>query len=263
MKEPTLVESIGCQCYPPDKYPDYMRKGCNAGAQCWVLAEMRQCRTPEGRSAWMAGYHGAIKKVAEESDKRLSAYEARKKIQKFGIPAMALQALIYEKPTAGLTAAKDWLASDRKLLPVLVLAGDVGQGKTVAAAWCATEWARDYPWNQLPGGNMRPPMIWLDGPRLRELSAFDANATTLLDHAARAELTIVDDAGRDGSPRAIEALSDVLMERIDNRRLTVLTSNLKGEQFRNRYGQALSDRFRAYAVIPKLTGKSLRGHDAR
>lgn len=258
-----MTESYQCECYPPDRYPAYLRKGCTSYSRCWVIAEMKQCRTEEGRKQWMADYHGQLKTAADGKSQRPSASEVRGKVQKLGVPSQALFALMAERPTDALASTKAWVASDRKLFPALLMLGDVGQGKTVAAAWCVIEWARDYPWNQLPSGQNRPPMVWLDGPRLRELSAFDDNAAKLLDHAARAELTVVDDAGRDGSPRAIEALSDVLMERIDNRRLTILTSNLRGEEFRKRYGNALADRLRAHAVVPKLGGKSMRGQDAR
>ncbi len=206
----------------------------------------------------MREYHAEARAAAERKSDKPSVGDVIEKVRKLGVPASALFAVRDAKPTECMRAAQDWWPLDRRAFPALVMAGDVGQGKTVAAAWCAIEWARNYPWNSLPTGSNVSPMVWLDGPRLRELSSFNEATADLLAGAATAQLTIVDDAGRDGSPRAIEALSDVLMERVDNFRATILTSNLKGEQFRARYGAALADRLRAVAVVPKLAGTSLR-----
>ncbi len=250
----------GCKCYPESRgYPAYLRKGCDHADNCHVMVDLRRCSKPEGRKAAMLEYHAEAKRAANHGEDKPGVGDVLSKCQRLGVPASPLFAIRNEKPTDCLTAAKNWWAADKRTFPALVMLGDVGQGKTVAAAWCAVEWARGYPWNKLPTGSNERPMVWLDGPRLRELGSFDEAAADLLASAATAQLTIVDDAGRDGSPRAMEALSDVLMERVDNYRPTVLTSNLKGEQFRARYGVALADRLRACAVVPKLTGASMRG----
>jgi hypothetical protein len=249
---------VTCECYPPEKYPAYLRKGCVGIGSCWVLAEARACRTPEGRAAEQAKYHVELKAAADRADEKPSAGDVIWRVQRMGVPATALFAVRNEKPTQILTVAKDWWASDRRTFPVLVMAGDVGTGKTTAAAWCAVEWARAYPWNKLPTGSNEAPMVWLDGPRLRELGAFGEEAANTLAAAATADLTIVDDAGREGDRRALEALSDVLTERTDKRRSTILSSNLKGKEFVARYGTALADRLRAVAVMPGIKGESMR-----
>lgn len=248
-----------CQCYPPSRnYPASLRKGCNGYSQCWVRAESKQLMTPEGRADVRRAYGLECLEAQGRAEQKPSVGDVLHRVQRLGVPASALFAIRNEKPTDCLKAAQDWWASDKRLFPVLALVGDVGQGKTVAAAWCVVEWARGYPWNSLPTGTNQQPMVWLDGPRLRELSSFSEEAQDLLAAAATAELTVVDDAGRDGSPRAIEAVSDVLMERVDRMRATVLTSNLKGEAFKARYGAALADRLRAVAAVPKLAGQSMR-----
>jgi len=213
---------------------------------------------PGGRAAALAEYHAECAVAAVRAEEKPTASDVLSKVARLGVPASALFAIRNEKPTECLKAAQLWWPSDRRTFPALVMLGDVGQGKTVAAAWCCVEWARGYPWNKLPTGSNESPMVWLDGPRLRQLAAFDERAADLLAAAATAQLTVIDDGGREGSARAMEALSDVLMERVDNFRATVLTSNLKGEQFRARYGTALADRLRACAVVPRLTGSSLR-----
>lgn len=257
-----MSESEGCQCYPSPNYPAHLRKGCMGPGTCWVLAESRALREPGGQERLLAEYHEEARTAANRSDEKPEPRDVLSRVQRLGVPASALFAIRNEKPTECLKAAQLWWTSDKRTFPALVMLGDVGQGKTVAAAWCCVEWARGYPWNKLPTGSNESPMVWLDGPRLRQLSAFDERAADLLASAATAQLTVVDDAGREGDRRALEALSDVLMERVDNYRATVLTSNLKGEQFRARYGTALADRLRSCAVVPKLTGSSLRGQSA-
>lgn len=248
-----------CQCYPPSRgYPASLRKGCHAYSMCWVRKETETLKTPEGREELRRAYGRECMEAQGRAEERPSVSDVLWRVQKLGVPAQALFAIRNEKPTDCLKAAQDWWPTDKRVFPVLAMVGDVGQGKTVAAAWCVVEWARRYPWNSLPTGSNEKPMVWLDGPRLRELAAFGEEAADLLASAATAELTVVDDAGRDGSPRAIEALSDVLLERIDNFRATILTSNLKGEAFRARYGTALADRLRSSAAVPKLTGSSMR-----
>lgn len=251
---------MSCECYPDSRgYPAHLRKGCLGPGTCWVLAESRALRQPGGQKASLEAYYRECSATADKADEKPSANDMLSRVQRMGVPSSALFAIRNEKPTECLKAAQAWWTSDRRTFPALVMAGDVGQGKTVAAAWCCVEWARTYPWNRLPTGSNESPMVWLDGPRLRTLGSFDEAAADLLAAAATAQLTVVDDAGREGDRRALEALSDVLMERVDNYRATILTSNLKGEAFRERYGIALADRLRACAVVPKLTGASLRG----
>lgn len=246
-----------CQCYPASKgYPASLRNGCSdPWVDCHVLSEIRALAKPGGREAAQVAYGAQVREAAEGRNKRPTAGDAARRLQGFGVPSAALWPLGSGKSTDALEAAQKWWPT-RAQFPFLLLMGDVGLGKSVAAAWCASEWARDFPWNDLPGGPSREPFVWLDGPKLRSISAFDNDVAA---DAGRAQLLVVDDAGRDSNPRAMEILAEVLVERIDRKRATVLTTNLKGEPFRQRYGIALADRLRASAVIPRLQGKSMRG----
>ncbi len=250
---------MSCECYPPDRYPAYLRKGCNSATACWVKAESVTLRQPGGREKLMAEYHAECAKAATRAEDTPQAKDVVSKLQRMGVPANEMfLAISNAAPTHAIRMAQMWWQGDKRHFPALVMAGDVGQGKTVASAWVALEWARNHPWNSLPTGSNSTPMVWIDGPGMRKLGAWGVEAQDLLSAAATAELTVLDDAGREGDRRAFEALSDVLMERLDRNRITVLSSNARGEVFRQRYGEGLADRLRARAVIVTAKGESMR-----
>lgn len=254
---------MSCECYPPDRYPAHLRKGCTSFGSCWVMAESKLGRTKEGRAQLLAEYRAECGSNAARQDEPPEARDVVSKLQRLGVPSNEMfVAITNDKPTDAIRTAKLWWAGNKRHFPALVMAGDVGRGKTVAAAWCALEWAKGYPWNRLPMGANESPMVWIDGPGLRKLGAWGEEAQDLLAAAATAELTVLDDTGREGDRRALEAISDVLMERLDRNRATVLSSNVKGDVFRQRYGQALADRLRSRAVIVTAKGPSMRSRAA-
>lgn len=247
----------GCQCYPASRgYPRSMAKGCSGTHACWVLKELKEGQTPEGRAAYRARYFAELQKARDAAAEVPSGEGVRYQLVKLGVPANAVAVACRADPTQALDGAKLWWKMDHKLCPALVLTSPTpGTGKTVAAAWVGIEWARRWPWNQMPGGGKQTdPLVWLDGPRLSSLTRHDEQAADLLAAAAVCRLLVVDDAGREGNRPAVEALSDVLMERIDRKRLTVLTTNQRGEQFRTRYGEPLADRLRSAAFIVDIKG---------
>lgn len=251
---------IGCHCFPAARgYPAFLRKNCGGIDSCHVLAESRALSKPGGAEAVKAQYAAECAKTAETAESKPQPRDVVSKLTRLGVPANELfLAIGNEKPTDAIRKAQMWWRGDRKNFPALVMAGDVGQGKTVAAAWCALEWATGYPWNALPSGQNAQPFAWIDGPGMRKLGEWGEEAQDLLACAATAQLTVIDDAGREGDRRAYEALSDLVMERVDRNRSTILSSNMKGEMFRARYGIALADRLRARAVIVSAKGESMR-----
>lgn len=254
------LESRECECYPASRgYPNSLRKGCTSYAHCHVMAETRALSTPEGLAKAKAAYRAECLKVSERLEDVPQQRDVLSKLQREGVPGNEMfLAMNNEKPTEAMRMAQLWWKGDRKTFPALVMAGDVGRGKTVAAAWCALEWARGYPWNSLPSGTNRRPFVWIDGPNMRKLGEWGEEAQDLLAGAATAELTIIDDAGREGDRRSLEALSDLMMERLDRNRPLVLSSNSTGSVFRGRYGVALADRLRVKAVIVTAKGDSMR-----
>lgn len=246
---------MSCECYPPERgYPKAYARGCRGYHECWVVAEMRNPQLYRDR------YFRELAQARAETEGAPPPEEMRYRLSKLGVPANALALATRGERTHAIDGAELWWKMDHKLCPALVLTSAApGTGKTTAAAWVALEWARLWRWNEQPTGSNDAPFVWLDGPRLKSLSGFDEQTADALAGAATARLLVVDDAGREGNRPAVEALSDVLMERIDRNRLTVLTTNQRGEQFKARYGEPLADRLRSRAHVVDLKElKSMR-----
>ena len=227
---------------------------CTRETDCPFWVDSRARQTPEGRLRMAEDYKAQVMK---RMDVGTTPEEVAERLCRLGVPSLALESARAPESTEALRAAQVWWASKDALS--LVLVGEVGLGKTTASAWVALEVGKAWPWNT--GSRVTAddvPLVWLDGPRLSQLSRFDKHAAEALDAAATARLLVVDDAGREGNRPAIEALSDVLTERLDRRRRTILSTNLRGEAFRARYGVPLSDRLRAGGHIVARAGESMR-----
>ncbi len=244
-----------CECYPASRgYPEYMAKGCKSYLQdgalvgpCWVLDELRLGQTPEGREKKRLAYYAQLRKVM---DSGAPAVDLVHKLVGFGVPSNALVVAKRPAPFPAYEAARAWWAGDRAIVPSLVLAGPVQSGKTVASAWVVLQWAATWGWNSLPGGGRQvDPMVWLDGRKLSRVGGFAEQMADLMDNAASCSLLVVDDIGREGNRPAIEALSDVLKDRIDRNRATVMSTNLLPKELGKRYGDALEERWEKRAAV--------------
>jgi hypothetical protein len=248
---------MACECYrsAPQQMPN-----CT-GSPCAVSEEWRQCSTKEGRDAWMARYRLELAGKAQASDAGPSRQDSLRWLHSLGLPGAPLSAATNpNRKKPAMAAAERWWTGNRSLTPALVLPGPVGVGKSTAACWVCLEWASSFNWRDRPTGDNIIPLAWMDNSALTKIGGFDGASAHLLDVAERAHLLVLDDAGKEHTRPAIEALTDVLRSRIDNRRLTVLTTNATGADFRKRYGEALADRLRAESVFADLRNeKSMRG----
>lgn len=140
--------------------------------------------------------------------------------------------------------------SPKDRTPILVLAGGVGTGKTVAAAWaCAFH-----------SGRM---VKALDLVRIG-LFAEGQDKTTLRE-LERADLAVIDDVGaepQDTKGYAYAAFFEAFERRYDAAAKTILTTNLTLDEFRARYGTGVGvrfwDRIRGDARWIDVPGRSMR-----
>lgn len=147
-------------------------------------------------------------------------------------------------PTKAMTAVSGWLAGDRK--PVLVLAGGVGAGKTVAASWAFLKrggvWcpARDLAARYRPFQSDRE-----DGIRRFNI---------------RSHFLVLDDLGteQDRDKRIFEAVEAIADMRDDKDMKTLITTNLPKQQLREIYGDRFTDRLNACAMYVSVGSESLR-----
>lgn len=172
------------------------------------------------------------------------------------------------RETPAVVLVREWMkAGEPKRRPwALVMLGDTGVGKSVAAAlaWLLLR-EEDRAIAQAPGvfDDLRG-VAWIRARTLHRMS-FDQR-DEVLNRCAAAHGLVVDELGSENT-NTREAILEVLEERGDARRRTVLTSNLTGEAFTAAYGDRLLDRIRAAGLTksgkPRWTrvfhGESLRG----
>lgn len=179
-----------------------------------------------------------------EADRKRKVTEARREAD--GIPRR-LWSLIDDpakvEDTAAIQAVKAFLGSGKTFL---VVAGGVGPGKTVAAAWAA------------------------ESRRGMFVKAIDLTRTGTYDEARwdelrRATFLAIDDLGtepRDEKGWAAANFEALLDHRYDWELPTVMTTNLAFDAFRARYltadGGRLNDRFREVGEFVEITDPSLR-----
>lgn len=188
-----------------------------------------------------------------EPARQLTFNDATLKARRAGAPLRSLLALEKPQETPALNAARAWWGAHRDQL--LVMLGPTGRGKTTAACWCCIEFAKVFPWNELPsGGKAREPLVWLDATELVQLREWTDVGAEFVDRCLRASLLVIDDAGHEGTVTGKQALVDLLMKRTDGKAPTVLATNLTGAEFRARYTEPLADRLRNFGYVPELGG---------
>jgi DNA replication protein DnaC len=131
---------------------------------------------------------------------------------------------------------------------VLVLAGDVGLGKTAAASWWALEGIRD---------RHRP--LFVTAARLSRWERYDVAE---MDRLLLASRLVIDDLGNEFSDTKgnfLAVLDETISDRVANHRPTVITTNLTPEAFVGRYGERVRDRIRESGRFQIFAGESLRG----
>lgn len=154
-----------------------------------------------------------------------------------------------ERETQAVRAVREWASSSK---PVLVLAGGVGTGKTVAALShvCSR------------------PMTW-QLVRCARLGAMHERwSSDREDHIEalrmRVPLMILDDLGQEemSDRRTVPALLELFDSRKSARTRTIVTTNLTGAQAEKRYPEPMIDRLRESARWIGLEERSMRRRQA-
>lgn len=141
---------------------------------------------------------------------------------------------------------------------ILVLAGDVGRGKTVAAAWWLIEAA---------AARRRP--LFVSAARLSRWERYDPAE---MDRLLLASRLVIDDLGEefnDTKGNFLAVLDETIADRVANRRPTVITTNLTAVDMfgakpedGGRYGIRIRDRIRESGRWQSFAGPSMRGQAA-
>lgn len=146
--------------------------------------------------------------------------------------------------TAAVTALRGALGCGHT---VVVLAGPVGVGKSVAMA--------RYGFAQIGAGRSAR---WLTAFDLARVSPYER---TQIDGLLEPSVLLLDDLGReylDDKGFALSLVDGLFSSRYDQGRETIITTNLPAAAFATRYGERLVDRIREVGTFVELPGASLR-----
>jgi len=156
--------------------------------------------------------------------------------------------------TAAIERARDATA---KGACFVVLSGDVGMGKSVAAATWLLERARAVA-NGAPVSEWPRWGRWIHAHQLARLNDLDGRGIGDLEACP---LLVLDDLGAeflDGKGWLSAALDSLVYQRHGNRRPSMLTTNLPAAAFLARYGGRIGSRLRECAAFVELAGVDLR-----
>lgn len=165
-----------------------------------------------------------------------------------GVPRHHVDAVIdgaFDANKRAMLAVREFLAGEHRLL---VLAGGVGTGKTMASAWLAAKIA------EVRGRKVE----MITAPGLARVSVYKEDEVGPLE---RCDLLIVDDVGTeflDTKGMFLTQFDSLMNERYANDRRTVITTNLTAKAFSERYGERLIDRVRESGRFVEIAGESMR-----
>lgn len=202
-----------------------------------------------------AEYRAWVHERALERDAGIG-FDIPHRLQKLGVPADPLLALRRPKHTLCIRAAERFLQAPRALVRTLLLAGEKpGIGKTTAAAfvlWKEAEKERD----QLSAR-------WVRAGAITQAAEFGRVDPEWMEGLRKTSLLVLDELGAESTTAGLAALQDLLSERHEKQRRTVLTTNMNFDSFRKRYGDAIADRIAAAGITPDLReAESLRKRGA-
>lgn len=186
---------------------------------------------------------GAARKaqLAELDEKRIAE---RLKESGCGERSMAVAAAPTE--SEALAAARRWLVNEKDRW-CLTLQGNVGNGKSVAAAWCLRQAARVHS------------VRWRQCSEVTKMSSYGPDAADFA-KLKSVRLLVLDEVGAEHlTDNARSLLSELLNARYEGSLRTVLTANLDEKTLEARLGRRIFDRIRHGGRWVELKGKSMRG----
>lgn len=208
-------------------------------------------KTPEYQ-AWKAEDDRQRREKEQVERKEAEARRFAGLVHSSNVPRRAVEAV---KGGCKDTAA---IAAVREAPALTILAGGPGCGKTVAAVWWLMEAMRplvDGHWGVTAAPNVAQ---FIDAAHLARWSRYDEEA---MDKLLKCDRLVIDDLGNeymDEKGAFLSVLNEVVINRYDNMRPTVLTTNLPMAKFRARYGDRIVDRLNEGEGFIGITDGSMR-----
>jgi len=208
------------------------------------IAKVAECTSEYEQSCELREDHGCAKNLVRwDESRRQEVLSVRERLNRLGVPRPLAEQLGDRnyRPSEALDSAIDWFQSKPRP-SLLLLMGGTGIGKTFAAGHLLT---------LIPNGQMIHAFEFYQQRRSEESFLALQSASFL----------VLDDLGcepPDGFEEWRRTVATLLGQRLDMRMESCITTNLSAKEFRDRYGDRLADRIRAYGKVALLTGKSLR-----
>jgi DNA replication protein DnaC len=184
----------------------------------------------------------------KDGDERRAWQNREAVMQSWGVPTLHLQVLRKADQTAAIRQVEAWLNSSSVFL---TFAGGVGVGKSVGAAYWLAIAARGI--EPASGFQQR----WWKAVDIARMGMYDAK----LDAMANCQTLVIDDVGieyADSKGAFLTTFGDLIDKRYEHQRRTLLTTNLTGANFKERYGERIYDRLCQVGVWAPIVGKSMR-----
>jgi len=191
----------------------------------------------------------AVRELAREAAERRRTGR-RASLLRVGVPELHLRHVYDCEPhhTDLLDAAAKYLA-ERDERPCLVLVGNLGTGKSAAAAKVLVD--------------LHPMKVaWIAAADVGTAAGFDAEAKKQWRGLVDIDALVIDDVGasyRSASDFNNAQIARLFMARYDAARITILTANLEPEELPDVLGPRVYDRLKEVAFVYRATGTSLRG----
>ena len=180
----------------------------------------------------------------EQAREMLRAARMAERLEGSGLGARTREAVEAASDSPAVVSTRQWLNAGRSWL---LLAGDVGTGKTVAAGWALREVARQG-----------QTVAFRRAAEVARLSGFDAGAQEL-HRLKRVGLLVLDDLGTEcATGWGTSILHELLDTRHEAKLRTIITSNLKRADARARLGDRMADRVQQDGRVVWLEGASMR-----
>lgn len=204
------------------------------------LADMQWPRMTDEEWAEHDARIAARKAEIEREEQAERMKERAKALHEVGWPMRALDAaLVADVAKPGVEIVKAWDASTKS---VLVLSGQPGCGKTVAAAWWALQRAI--------------PAAFVRAATFAATSRYDEERRKVLETSL-----VLDDLGaeyNDAKGSFLVDLDELVDSHYGNRRPLIITTNLDPQAFKARYGERVVDRLRECGTWKSVGSVSLR-----
>ena len=207
-------------------------------------------RDPEAQKAWLAGLADVAKRRARElklpEGSTASGPSDDERDALAGVTPLFARASLNDFPQISADLARLYVRltspPEDARYPGLLLAGEPGRGKTHLGYAFVRAFVRQRRRAAFVTARALQRTVWAS------YTADGGDEKTAIASFTRPDLLVIDDLGHEGKPgdASLSLLLDILDERANYRRPTIVTTNLSGDDVATRFDDAMYSRLSAY-----------------